>query len=34
MRSAAEEIAALQRGEVNVKALQHLHACGPPKAQR
>jgi carbamoyl-phosphate synthase large subunit len=25
-RAAAEGIAALQRGEVNVQALQHLHA--------
>ena len=25
-RAAAEGIAALQRGEVNVRALQHLHA--------
>jgi carbamoyl-phosphate synthase large subunit len=25
-RAAAEGIAALQRGEVNIRALQHLHA--------
>jgi carbamoyl-phosphate synthase large subunit len=32
-RAAAEGIAALQRGEVNVKALQQLHADREPSAK-